>query len=101
MTQDEQERELIDARTYLSVCPSLRLDRSRHESVAHTSIWIFQANADGVESQIACIVHDGLVDGRGWRVNALHRGSPVTERRVSTLLDAIGEMMRATKNGGA
>jgi hypothetical protein len=96
--QEISDQYLADARSYLSCCPTLRVDRSRHESVMHTCLWIFDRSAKGKEEQIACIVRDAIIEDKPWRVNALYRGSPVTERRVATLLDAVGEMMRATKN---
>lgn len=99
MSQEAMERDLEDARAYLG-CTSLRVDRSRHASVERTAIWIFDnGGKGGIERQIACIVYDSDPANKlgCWRVNALVHGMPVSERRVATMLDACGEMMRATK----
>lgn len=94
---DAQEANLKQCRDYLS-CTSLRVDRSRHESVTHTALWVFdKGGRDGAERQIASIVNEAVPNGIVWRVSALMNGVPVSERRVPTLLDAVGEMMRATK----
>jgi hypothetical protein len=100
MSQAAMDRDLEDARAYLG-CTSLRVDRSRHERTEVTSIWVFDhGGKGGAERQIASISFDP--DGANllgcWRVNALQGGVPVSERRVATMLDACGEMMRATKN---
>lgn len=95
--QDAQEENLAIVRNYLS-CTSLRVDRSRHESVTHTAIWIFdRGGKGGAERQIACIVNEATPTGIVWRVNALSHGMAISEVRVPTLLDACGAMLRATK----
>lgn len=102
-TQAEQERDLEDVRTYLG-CTSLRVDRCRHESVAHASIWIFDnSGRNGAERQIASIVRLAAAEQVGrladchWRVSAILHGQPVSLAYYRTLLDAVGCMMSATK----
>jgi hypothetical protein len=105
-TQAEQERDLEDVRIYLG-CTSLRVDRCRHESVAHASIWIFDhGGKGGAERQIASIVRlaaterVGRLDDCHWRVSAMLHGMPVSLAYYRTLLDAVGGMMSATKGIG-
>lgn len=99
-TQEQQERHLEEVRTYLS-CTSLRVDRCRHDSVTETSIWVFdQCGRNGSERQIAVIAQHAPTAADPhypWRVSAMLNGSPVSQRNCQTMLDAVGEVMRATK----
>lgn len=104
MTQDEQERDLEDIRTYLTCCTSLRVDRCRHESNPTTAVWIFDGKGrGGKERQIAVIARNEPLsaDGRQfypWRVSGLLHGQTISHRQCATMLDAVGEMMRVTRD---
>jgi hypothetical protein len=88
-TQEEQERDLEDAQTYLSVT-TLTIDRCRHESVAETSLWVFD------REQIASIkrLPRDCVGSFRWEVTRMAHGQPVARRCERTLLDCIGDVMR-------
>ena len=85
-TQEEQERDLQDAQTYLSVT-TLRADRCRHESVTETSIWVFGGVKDRRgnpirDQQIGCIKRlPGQPQGKyGWEVTRMLNGQPVARK---------------------
>ena len=89
-TQADQDRDLEDAQTYLSVT-TLTVDRCRHDSVTETSLWVF----DQDKRQIGAIVR--LPDNRSdyrWEVSRILKGQPVSRRCERTLLDCIGDLMR-------
>jgi hypothetical protein len=92
MTQDEQETDLIDARTYLSVT-TMTAERCRHESVKHTSLWFFSGTSARQVASATRLAEDSPV-GHRWRVSYIRNGQPVTSRTERSLLDVIGYVMR-------
>ena len=100
MTQAEMDADLADARSYLS-CTSLTVDRCRHESVDASSIWIFDGFLRrGERNQIASLTRDYQESNLGathWHLSLYHRGVMYAQTRHATTLDALGAMMRATK----
>jgi hypothetical protein len=79
MTQDEQEQDLELARSYFNAT-KWTVDRCRHETVDHTSLWIF----DG-KKQIASMIWQ-----RGeWKVNRLRDGMCLSERFFASIRDCI------------
>lgn len=97
MTQDEMERDLVDAQTYLSVT-TLTVDRCRHESADETSLWVFD---NGGKRQIAAITRmpGNPVGKYRWEVTLMNRGMPCARRCEETLLDCIGDVMRFEPQG--
>ena len=96
MTQDEQERDLQDAQTYLSIT-RLTADRCRHESVTETSLWIFDGKTRrGLPRQVASItrISGNPVGDYRWEVTRMAYGQPVARRCERTLLECIGDVMR-------
>jgi hypothetical protein len=92
MTQDEMNRDLADAQTYLSVT-NLTARRCEHASVTETSLWLF----DKDNRQIGCISRlpgPPVTPDYRWQVSRMHRGMPVSRRCERTLLDCIGDITR-------
>jgi hypothetical protein len=79
MTEQEMDCEVADAQAYL---PHLRLDRCRHESVAMTALWLFDAEGKQIG---AC----SRTDNGGWRASHMHQGMPTSQREHFLMLDAL------------
>jgi hypothetical protein len=95
MTQDEQEFDLTEAQTYLSVT-TLTVNRCKHESVDQTSLWFFSGTSG---NQIASATRLPVESATGdrWTVSYLQHGQPVTRRALRTLLDVVGYVMQYDK----
>ena len=98
-SQDEQECDLEEVQTYLSVT-RLTADRCRHESVTETSIvrsiWIFDGfTRRGERRQIGSIVRlpRASTSDYRWGVTRMLHGQPVARRCYRTLLECIGNIM--------
>ena len=102
-SQDEQECDLEEVQTYLSVT-RLTADRCRHESVTETSIvrsivrsiWIFDGfTRRGERRQIGSIVRllRASTSDYRWEVTRMLHGQPVARRCYRTLLECIGNIM--------
>lgn len=98
MTQDEMNTDMEDAKSYLS-CTRLTVDRCRHESVTTSSLWIMDG-ANQIGSATRLTPSEGY-ERHGtpmrWRCSTIHSGQCANGVYVSTLLDAIGHIMRCTK----
>jgi hypothetical protein len=79
MTPYEMDNELVEAQHY---APHFTLDRCRHESVAMTSLWLF--DADG--KQIGACSRDG---NGAWRASYMHKGMPISQREYFHMVDAL------------
>ena len=98
MTHEEMNVDLENARSYLS-CTRLTVDRCRHESVTESSLWIF----DGDKQIASCTRLETPYERGGmpirWRACTMHGSGTVANGvYVSTLLDALGHIMRCTKD---
>jgi hypothetical protein len=94
MTPAEQERDLEEVQTYLSVT-TLTAERCRHPTVTETSLWIFdKLGAKGAQRQVASICRNPDGSRYRWRVSRMHRGQPVSEQQYDRLIDCIGDVMR-------
>ena len=90
-TQAEQDRDLDDARSYLSVT-NLTVDRCRHKTVTESALWIFDKDKRQIAS-VSRLSGDPVGDYR-WELTRMHRGMPTARRCERTLLDCIGQIMR-------
>jgi hypothetical protein len=102
MTQAEQDRDLEDARSYLS-CTSLTADRCRHESVTETSLWFFAAPGADKKArriQIGSATRTDEMDSAGhtyrWRVHRMSGGVPISQCFTASLLEAVTFIVRNT-----
>jgi hypothetical protein len=96
MTETEMDADLEDARSYLG-CTRLTVDRCRHASVHVTSLWIFDGKrqiASATRLDTPYVRNDRHVR---WRCCTMHQGSVANGVYVETLLDALGHIMRCTK----
>lgn len=95
MTQDEQEFDLFDAQTYLSVVHSITVDRCRHETCNATVLRFFQHGKQVfVLSRLPKPEHYNR--DFNWEVSKILHGQPVTRICFRTMLDGIGHIMRVT-----
>jgi hypothetical protein len=90
MTDTEQDRDLDDARSYLSVT-TVTVDRCRHETVDRTSLWFF---IDGEQIASASRMPAESRSDYRWEVSRMAQGLPVSRRAYATLLEVVGDVMR-------
>jgi hypothetical protein len=91
MTQDEQNTDLANLRTYLTTYDPryyLSADRSRHVSTTETALWVF-AGKGKARGQIGSISREGET----WRAQRICHGSPVTCIRTRSMCDAVAHIM--------
>ena len=100
MTQAEQDRDLEDARSYLS-CTSLTADRCRHESVTETALWFFAAPGADKRTKRVQIGSASRVDEKDsigrtyrWEVNRMLNGQPTARCFAGSLLEAVTFIVR-------
>jgi hypothetical protein len=80
MTPTEQDADLAQAQAMLP--PAMAADRCRHESISHTSLWIYGKD----KKQCGSITR--TADGQ-WRASRIYRGMPTSERHFDTLAQAM------------
>ncbi len=100
MTQAEQDRDLTDARAYLSAT-KLTADRCRHASVTETSLWFFLPGADKKAKPIQIGSASRLPPERDnrlrtcrWEVTRMFNGQPVARCYAGSLLEAVTYIVR-------
>ena len=90
MTNDEMERDLTDCRALLPA--RLTADRSRHETVVQTSLWIFDRDPgnNGARRQIGSISRIYPEYGReAWHCARMAHGGPISDRTYDSLAQAV------------
>lgn len=102
MTQAEQDRDLEDARSYLS-CTSLTADRCRHESVTETALWFFETIGEGKRTKRVQVGSAHRVTDHSpswarspiqWEVTRMFNGQPAARCFASSLLEAVTYVVR-------
>ena len=93
MTQDEQDFDLIAARHLIpsAMIDKITIDRSRHESITETRLWVFNAQT---KQQIGTIgYYSDETPERRWKANRIHKGSPTSERFFTNMFEALNHVV--------
>ena len=102
MTAVEMDADLECARSYLD-CTRLTVERCRHKSATTTALWIFDGKDKFGPRQIGSATRLDEPYTRGdrlikWRCSTIHSDQVTNGVYVENLLDAIGHIMRCTKD---
>ena len=95
-TEKDQEEDLLDLRSFLSVT---RITAERCIGTENTVFWVFDGtNKYGQPNQIACIKRIVPSDkhGTNWEATYMQNGCACSRRSTSSLLQAISWVLNLT-----
>ena len=97
MTNEEMDQDVADAATYLSCCPSIRVDRCRHPTVDETALWFF----DNGELIMSAHRLTSTTSNYRWECSRMNQGQPVARKCTKTILETAAWALEYASNNVA